>query len=160
MAKCCWLLLSLVIAFPFVLPLWTARMDSRPKDEFDQPWSPVLTQPQPPFDPASIGQVPGLPRGFPRPMPHRSGEVLSFHLQEALHLTDEQKKQLADLQKEVDNKLANLLTEEQNRQLKKMRERGPGGFGPGPGGRGPSRPAVVGGSQVERDPHISLTNSR
>jgi hypothetical protein len=53
------------------------------------------------------------------------GQVLPSFLQEVLKLTDEQKKQLADLQKDVDGKLAKLLSEEQNKQLKSMRE----GFG-------------------------------
>lgn len=69
------------------------------------------------------------------------GQILPPMLQDALNLTPDQKKQLADLQKEVDTKLANILTPEQQTQLKQMRQRGPGGGGGsgggGPGGGGP-----------------------
>jgi Spy/CpxP family protein refolding chaperone len=58
-------------------------------------------------------------------------------LQERLNLTAEQKKKLDDLQKEVDSKLARLLTDEQRKQLQDMRQ----GFGPGgPGGPPPGGP--------------------
>jgi len=40
------------------------------------------------------------------------------------------------LQKEVDARVEKLLTEEQRRQLKEMRERGPGGPPKRPGGPG------------------------
>ncbi len=60
------------------------------------------------------------------------GQILAPVLQDALKMTDDQKKQIADLQKEVDTKLEKLLTPEQMVQFKAMRERGPGG----PGGRG------------------------
>jgi hypothetical protein len=62
-------------------------------------------------------------------------------LQEQLKLTAEQKKKIEELQKEVDAKLAKILTEEQKKSLQEMRP-GPGGFGPAggfgpPGGFGP-----------------------
>jgi hypothetical protein len=81
-----------------------------------------------------------------RPQP---GQVMPPFLAETLKLTDDQKKQLADLQKEVDAKLDKILTEEQKKQLTEMRERGgrPGGEGgrPGrPGGEG-RRPGGEGG---------------
>src|SRR5262249_49504234 len=62
--------------------------------------------------------------------PPQPGQLLPPFMQERLKLTDEQKKQLEALQKEVDGKLAKILTEEQQKQLKEM----PQGFGPG--GRG------------------------
>lgn len=71
-----------------------------------------------------------------RPMP---GEVLPAPLQNALRLNEGQRKKLADLQKEVDARLKEILDEEQNRQLKEIRDRVPGGFGP-PGGGGPFQP--------------------
>jgi Spy/CpxP family protein refolding chaperone len=53
---------------------------------------------------------------------------------DALNLTAEQKPQVETLQKELDTKLAKVLTEEQSKQLKEMRE-GRGGFGfPPPAG--------------------------
>jgi outer membrane protein assembly factor BamB len=74
------------------------------------------------------GGGPGGPGGFGGPA--QPGQILAPPLQERLKLTDEQKKQLQELQKEVDGKLAKILTDEQQKQLKEM----PQGFGPG--GRG------------------------
>jgi outer membrane protein assembly factor BamB len=80
--------------------------------------------------PASLGGFGGRPgqgrpggfRGFPQP-----GQILSPFLQERLNLTDEQKKRMEELQKEVDGKVDKILTDEQKKQLKEMRE-APGGF--------------------------------
>jgi Spy/CpxP family protein refolding chaperone len=58
--------------------------------------------------------------------------VLPPFLQQVLKLTDQQKKALEELQKEVDGKLAKILTAEQRKQLEQM-GKGPGGP---PGGRG------------------------
>jgi hypothetical protein len=71
----------------------------------------------------------------------RPGEVLPLPLQDMIGLTAEQKKKLADLQKETDDKLGKIFNEEQNKQWKQLREGGPvvfgpGGFGPPPGGPG------------------------
>jgi Spy/CpxP family protein refolding chaperone len=85
------------------------------------------------------------PQGFGAPP--QTGQLLSPSVQEKLKLTAEQKKQLEEFQKEVDDKLAKLLTDEQKKQLKNMADmmrafvpggpRGPGGFpGFGPGGFG------------------------
>jgi len=75
---------------------------------------------------------------FMRPTP---GQILSPFMQESLHLSDDQKKQLADLQKQVDSKLQSILTNEQKHRLHDMREGGRDGR-PGEGGRRPegSRP--------------------
>jgi spore coat protein CotH len=108
--------------------------------------------------------------GMPRP-----GEILPAPLQAMLQLTDAQKKQLAELQTEVDTKLEKILTAEQNKQVKEMRERGPFGFGPpgmgppggfgppsGRGGRGGFGPPGGGpgfggrGGGVELDPLVGL----
>jgi hypothetical protein len=70
--------------------------------------------------------------------PPRPGQVLPPMFRRQLSLSAEQEKQIDALQKDVDAKLAKILNDEQNRQLKEMAERGPGGppgFG-GPGGRG------------------------
>lgn len=81
------------------------------------------------------GGGPGGPMmGMPRP-----GEVLAPMLQQRLNLTDDQKAQIAELQKDVDARLEKILTSEQQAQFKEMRQRGPGGFGP-PGGRRPGGP--------------------
>jgi hypothetical protein len=81
---------------------------------------------------------PGGPGGG-RFGPPRPGQILPTFVQESLKLTASQKKQLDELQKDVDAKLAKILTDEQKTQLKEMRPgRGPGGPG-GPGG-GPGGP--------------------
>ncbi len=83
------------------------------------------------------------PGGPPAP-----GQILPPFMQEQLNLTDDQKKQLAELQKEVEGKLDKILTADQKKQLKEMRDgfgrRGPGGPG-GPGGRGQGGPGGPGG---------------
>jgi hypothetical protein len=77
---------------------------------------------------------PGGPRpGGPAPRP---GDVLPGPLQDMLRLTAEQRKRLAEIQKSVDEQLDKLLTDDQRAQLKRLREAGPGGFGPPPGGPG------------------------
>jgi spore coat protein H len=93
-----------------------------------------------------FGGPPGGPNGFPGgpPMlmmrPPQPGEVLPSMLQEALSLTDAQKKLLAAVQKDVNAKLDKILSTEQKDQLKRMRERGPGGIFPGPNGPGEPPP--------------------
>jgi EF hand domain-containing protein len=82
------------------------------------------------------------PPGFGGPRvfggPPRPGEVLPPGLQEMLDLTDEQRAEVAKLQKDVDERLAGILTEDQKAQLRNLADRGPGGpRGGGPGGDGP-----------------------
>jgi Spy/CpxP family protein refolding chaperone len=84
---------------------------------------------------------PGGGRG--RGGPPQPGQVLPAQMKDQLTLTDAQKKQLADLQQDVDARLDKILTPEQKARLKEMRERGPGGPGGGrggPGGGGPGGP--------------------
>jgi Spy/CpxP family protein refolding chaperone len=66
--------------------------------------------------------------------PPRPGQIVPGFLQDRLNLTPEQKKQLEDLQKEVDAKMEKILTPEQRKMMQETR----GGFGgfPGPGGGG------------------------
>jgi spore coat protein CotH len=86
------------------------------------------------------GYVPvaGGPGGFGMRVP-RPGEVLPGMLQNMLNLSDAQKKQVAELQKEVEGKLDQILTADQKAQLKRIREGGP--FG-GPGGGPPGGPGA------------------
>jgi hypothetical protein len=110
------------------------------------------------------GGGPGGPGGFMMRLPP-PGEILPPPMQEMLRLSDEQKKKLAELQKEVDGRLEKLLTEEQRKQLKEMRERGPAGFGPpgfGPPGGGPGGFGGPDGrgAGVELDPLIGLEDAR
>jgi hypothetical protein len=58
-------------------------------------------------------------------------------LEQILNLSDTQRRQVADVQKEVDARLDKILTAEQKARLKEMRERGPGGGRVGPGGPPP-----------------------
>lgn len=81
----------------------------------------------------------GGPGGFGGP-PSQPGQVLSNRQQEELRLSAEQKRQLDELQREVDDKLAKILSTEQRRQLKELRERGPGAGGPGNGAPGVGGP--------------------
>jgi EF hand len=94
--------------------------------------------------PGGFGGPPGGGPGGPMMAPMRPGEILPGMFQQRLRLSAEQKSQVDDLQKEVDARLAKILTSEQNAQLKEIRSRGPGGFGPPgrgrpPGGDGPPR---------------------
>jgi hypothetical protein len=71
--------------------------------------------------------------------PPRLGVLLPEFIQEMLNLTDDQKKQLAALQKDTDAKIDEMLTDAQKKQYKEIKEKvgrgGPGG-GRGPGGPG------------------------
>jgi hypothetical protein len=83
----------------------------------------------------------------------RPGEILPRMVQERLNLSAEQAAQVEALQKDVDAKLAKILSAEQNEQLKEMRTRGPGGRGPGPGGPGgPFGPSGPGGGRPPGPP--------
>src|SRR5262249_42582377 len=84
----------------------------------------------------------------PGPSP-KPGQVLPDAAAEKMKLSDDQKKEVAALQKETDEKLDKLLKDDQKKRLKDMREaKGPGPFGgggavgggmfgPGPGGGPP-----------------------
>ncbi len=107
----------------------------------DGPGGPGPDDPSGPGDGPGRRPGPGGSGGFGGPP--QPGQILPDRLQEMLKLTDEQKKQVADLQKDVDAKLAKILTEDQQKQLKEMRNRRPprrGDNGPGPDGPGPGGP--------------------
>src|SRR6185369_12254464 len=73
-------------------------------------------------------QGPG--RGMSRPgsgVTTPPGSILPPRLREGLNLTDEQKKKLEELQKEVDASLQKVLTEAQQKKLKESPGRGFGG---------------------------------
>ncbi len=67
------------------------------------------------YVPVGFGFRPPPP---PRPNP---GEILPVPLQNALQMTSQQKKSLAELQKKVDAELEKILTSQQKAQLKQMR---------------------------------------
>ncbi len=86
------------------------------------------------------------------PPPH-FGPPAGFHLlppraMAELNLTDDQKKQLADLETEVKVKIEKILTPEQLQQLKQMRPPMRPGMGRGPGGP----PSVPGGQAQPQQP--------
>src|SRR5438132_11054143 len=58
-------------------------------------------------------RIPGVTGRNPPPV----GDVLSKPAQEKLKLTDDQKKKLEELQKDVDAKLKSILSDEQKKQL-------------------------------------------
>jgi hypothetical protein len=74
--------------------------------------------------------------------PPKTGDIMPFFMRDMLKMTDEQRKQLDEIQKEVDAKLDKLLTDDQKKQLKDMTfpgfgpPGGPGGAGGPPGGPG------------------------
>jgi hypothetical protein len=67
------------------------------------------------------------PGGFGPPQP---GQVLPPFLQDRLQLTADQKKQLDTLQKDVDARLGQILTDAQKQQLRELQQKGPFGKGP------------------------------
>lgn len=91
-----------------------------------------------PGGPGPGGRGMGGPPGFGFGGPGRFGggvgplgQILSPTVVDELNLKSKQKKQLGTLQKEVDEKLALLLTDEQKKQFKELSQRS----GRGPGGR-------------------------
>ena len=84
--------------------------------------------------PEGFGPPGGGFGGGPRGGPPQPGQILPPRLQSQLNLTAAQKKKVAALQKEVDDKLAKILTDKQKKQLESMRPRGDG---QPPRGRGP-----------------------
>lgn len=57
---------------------------------------------------------------FPKGGPPQPGQILQPFQQDALKLTEDQRAKLADLQKDVDSKLDQILTAEQKTQLREM----------------------------------------
>ncbi len=72
-----------------------------------------------------------------------AGKILSPAQQDTLKLSAEQKKRLEEIQKEIDAKLETLLTEDQKRQLRTMRQTPPAVAGQ-------ARPGPVGGTPLFR----------
>ncbi len=108
------------------------------------------------------GGFSGPPGGFGGPGPGMGGgrppiqaEVMPPRVGEILGLSDAQRKEFEKLQKEMEEKTSKILTAEQNKQIKDLRERfAPGGMRPGGfGGRGA-------GGGLELDPLIGLADPR
>jgi hypothetical protein len=67
--------------------------------------------------------------------PPQPGQVMPDFLADMLKVTPEQKKKIDELQKDVVARLDKILTEDQRKQIRGMKEgKGPPGFGGGPGG--------------------------
>ncbi len=114
---------------------------------------PGVFKPFPGGPPGGPLTPPGVPPGMPFGPPFgaaRPGQILPGPLAERLNLTDEQKKQLEKLQKEVDERLAKILTDEQKKRLPQgMPPFGPPGVPGGPpGGAFPGPPGRPGGPAV------------
>lgn len=95
------------------------------------------------------GRGPGGPGGSGGPQP---GQVLPPFLQEQLDLTEAQRRELQELQKDVDARLAKILTPQQLEQLRQMSRRGPGGGGPEGRGGPPGGGGANGGGRPSRPP--------
>jgi spore coat protein H len=79
----------------------------------------------------------GGPPGGARPRP---GDVVPGPVRDTLRLTPEQRRKFDELQREVDRRVEDLLTEDQRSQWKRLREAGPKGPpGKGPFGKGPGQ---------------------
>jgi spore coat protein CotH len=105
--------------------------------DHDRTWGDGDSDVRPLIDlPVTFGMEGAVP-----PRPARANNLFDNLLpppfQNALQLTEDQEKQLADVQKGAEAKAAGLLTDAQRKQLQEMRSRGPFGGGPGwwrPGG--------------------------
>lgn len=97
----------------------------------------------PPPPPREDGGGPGGPGGPGDERPGRAGPPGGVHViprfaEGKLNLTDDQRKQIADLEKEMKEKLAKILTPEQLKTLEQARPpRDPGRGGPEGNRRGP-----------------------
>src|SRR5436190_5086986 len=81
---------------------------------------------QPPAQPGQPGKggqggKGGFGGGFGR---MEVGQIMPAFMQNMLKMTDEQKKDLEALQKDVDAKLDKILTDDQKKQLKDLKEKG------------------------------------
>jgi hypothetical protein len=83
---------------------------------------------------APLGPPPGVPAPGGPGGPAQPGKIFSPAQQDALKLSPEQRKRLEEIQKEIDTRLATLLTEEQQRQLQAMQRTLAAGPGGPPGG--------------------------
>jgi hypothetical protein len=93
-----------------------------------------------PAGPAPANPGAAVPGGLAQP-----GKILSPGQQDTLKLSPEQRKRMAEIQKEIDAKLDTLLTEDQQKQLQVMRQSAAGG-----GVAGPGRPGPPGGTPLFR----------
>jgi hypothetical protein len=130
----------------FCLGLFAAAMVCRPTPAEDQPAGPYQ---QPPQDRAAGGGPP--PEGGQGPR-GRAGPAPGYHLlprfaMRQLDLSDDQKQQLATLEKETREKLNKILTADQQKKLDELRPPPPPGGPPARGGP----PGAQGGGGADTD---------
>jgi hypothetical protein len=102
------------------------------------------------------GGPPGNGPGGAGPRGFQLGWVLPPHVRNDLELTEEQQKQIAELEKEVKQRLEKILTEKQKRQIQQAGPPGGGPNGPGGqqrGGRGGPGPGRPGGGPPDGGPN-------
>ena len=117
-----------------ILPEQSAQLDEI-QQEVDRRLQTLLTA-----DQARQLLVPQPPRPAGFGASYQTGQVLATQEQERLKLSDEQKKELAALQKEVDGRIEMVLTAEQRKQSKSVFAFG----GPPPGAPAPGGPPKPG----------------
>jgi Spy/CpxP family protein refolding chaperone len=110
----------------------------------DEQFDKVLTEPQRKQLKSAFAPGGPPPAGPSSGGPGHPGKIFSAAQQDALKLSPEQKKRLEEIQKEIDTRLATLLTEEQKRQLVTLQQTPAGGPG------GPGRASPPGGTPVFR----------
>jgi hypothetical protein len=121
-------------------------------DEFDKTLTPAQRK--------QLKSVFAPPGGPPPSVPGRNGpggsaqpgKIFSPSQQETLKLSQEQKKRLEEIQKELDSRLATLLTEEQKRQLRSMQ------LGAVAAAGGPNRSGPPGGTPLFRAYRFSVNH--
>ncbi|MBI2808928.1 MAG: hypothetical protein HYX68_28430 [Planctomycetes bacterium] len=109
-------------------PDYLAKVESILTDEQKKIFDEVRRERQGNFGPG----FPGLPFGNFQPPAFGGfgpGKFLSRDLQERLKLSDEQRKKVDELQKELEASVLKLLSDEQKKSLAELKKRGPGGFG-------------------------------
>ncbi len=114
--------LSFIVALVSLIALVNQSLHSQPPDDREPPGG------------RPAGRRDGGP-GAGRPGPWQPGKVMPPHVQDELKLSTPQKKQLADLEKDVKERILKILTDEQKRQLQTLRPPGP----PEDGAGGPPR---------------------
>lgn len=91
---------------------------------------------------------PGVRRPAP-PLGDGAGQVLPPAIQQRLNLTDDQKKQIANIQKEVEAKILKVLTDDQKKQFEELKK---GGARPAVRPTRPIEPSIRGASPPAVDP--------
>jgi hypothetical protein len=87
----------------------------------------LFSQPPEDRDPRGgrpAGRREGPPSGG-RPGPWEPGKIMPPHVRDGLKLSTDQQRQIAELEKEVKERILKILTDDQKKQLKDLRSPGP-----------------------------------